>query len=763
MGWISKFRRGSAGSSAPLEQEGSPAKSAVNASAINAYSSDEPIASKEQDRFGRAPFAKRIAETIAHRVDPSSLVVGLFGSWGDGKTSVLKMMEEALVQHPNVMAIRFNPWHFPSEDTLLRGFFATLSSALGKEPEFKERAAELLQAYGGILSLISVSLPGIDINPGEAAKSIGESLSRSSLDQLKEKIDTLLGQSGKRLVILIDDIDRLDRDETHAIFKLVKLSASFRYTCYVLAFDDAVVASALGERYGSGGQEAGRAFLEKIIQVPLHLPRADRISLRQMAFEGVEQALARSDITLDQPQIDVFTRHFVDGLEPKLETPRIAKLYTNSLMFALPLIKGEVNIAEFMLIEGMRVFYPQLYAAIRGNPDLFLQGDPDRRMRNLELPTSPIDNLLEHAMPSATKSERENFRARFIAGLFPRAGNMTYGAEWDEKWAANQRVCSERYFRRYFVYGVPEGDIPDTAITTLISRLATSDIAGQRALLKSYSARAIPKLIEVLRERADAVEPPVALPLALAIAMNGDLLPQERGPFVLGGTFTQAGILISQLMRQIPDNERQAGVEGVVRSAEPLTFAMECVRWLTHSTDRREEYRVLPDEADEFIYALFADRVRLANVNQPLFQQFGRDAPGLYWHLQKVHGRADIESQLHGVFNAKPELLDQFLDTYVGEGWGIESGLPTRSDLRRNVYDEVVSIISPEYVVSNLRARYGPEIEQPQYRIEGSAVARRIAHQFAYIHQAVSAEEAAQTAVSASASHVSFRGDIHPK
>ncbi|MDM9595838.1 P-loop NTPase fold protein [Pseudomonas guariconensis] len=156
------------------------------------YFSDEPINSKHQDRFGRAPYAARIAETIARRLDPSSIVIGLFGPWGDGKTSVLKMMEESLDQHGQVVTIRFNPWHFPSEDALLRGFFSTLAEALGKEPAFKEKAAALLESYGGILSVISVALPGVEINPGEAAKQIGESLSKVSLDNLKDQIDALI-------------------------------------------------------------------------------------------------------------------------------------------------------------------------------------------------------------------------------------------------------------------------------------------------------------------------------------------------------------------------------------------------------------------------------------------------------------------------------------------------------------------------------------------------------------------------------------------
>ena len=57
------------------------------------YASDQPIATRADDRFNRAPFATRMADTIATRVDPASIVIGLYGPWGDGKTSVLEMME----------------------------------------------------------------------------------------------------------------------------------------------------------------------------------------------------------------------------------------------------------------------------------------------------------------------------------------------------------------------------------------------------------------------------------------------------------------------------------------------------------------------------------------------------------------------------------------------------------------------------------------------------------------------------------------------
>src|SRR5438094_267400 len=70
-----------------------------------------------------------------------------------------------------------------------------------------------------------------------------------------------LTETGKRVVLFIDDVDRLDRKEIQAAFKLVKLSAGFDHTSYVLAFDDEMVAAALGETYGGGG--SGMAVIPK--------------------------------------------------------------------------------------------------------------------------------------------------------------------------------------------------------------------------------------------------------------------------------------------------------------------------------------------------------------------------------------------------------------------------------------------------------------------------------------------------------------------
>jgi predicted KAP-like P-loop ATPase len=145
------------------------------------------------------------------------------------------------------------------------------------------------------------------------------------------------------------------------------------------------------------------------VQVPLHLPPPERGVLRQFCFDGVSEALDLAGIQLVESQSQEFALRFIDGLEPALTTPRMARRYANALMFVLPLLKGEVNIVELLLLDGMRVLYPAVYRFIRDHPSIFL-GDGTALFWETALPDGGSQKqIAEKALASA------------VAGLSPDA------------------------------------------------------------------------------------------------------------------------------------------------------------------------------------------------------------------------------------------------------------------------------------------------------------------------------------------------------
>jgi predicted KAP-like P-loop ATPase len=225
----------------------------------SSYITDEPVKTKDDDQLDRYPIAQRIVKTIVARNDPSSLVIGLYGEWGEGKSTVLNFVDSIFSSEykDSVCCIRFNPWYFRNEDQLLTNFFELLAGELeGGIITNKERVGTFFKDYLGAIIPTNalklglevpntVKLSGLDV--GRTFEGWGEKLSEVTLDERKENLESFLEDKKQKIVIMIDDIDRLDKDEIQTVLKLVKLLANFKHTTYILAFDVEMVATAVGK------------------------------------------------------------------------------------------------------------------------------------------------------------------------------------------------------------------------------------------------------------------------------------------------------------------------------------------------------------------------------------------------------------------------------------------------------------------------------------------------------------------------------------
>ncbi|HXB43376.1 MAG TPA: P-loop NTPase fold protein, partial [Puia sp.] len=236
---------------------------------------DKPIDLRSEDKFQRYNFAQEIAKIVSSGNYTSSLVVGIYGKWGEGKTSVMNFIKAEIPKDTTVI-INFNPWRFSDENQLIHSFFSSIAVALKKRLISRsKRALELLGNYGdSIGSLSNIVLPGSGL-VFNAGKKMAEKLNKESIEELKKKVDDLIIEANCNFVVFIDDIDRLNVEEVQAVFKLVKLLGDFPRTTYILSFDEDMVAAALGPKYGNRDKTSGYDFLEKIIQIPLHLPKAN--------------------------------------------------------------------------------------------------------------------------------------------------------------------------------------------------------------------------------------------------------------------------------------------------------------------------------------------------------------------------------------------------------------------------------------------------------------------------------------------------------
>ncbi len=696
------------------------------------YSGDHPIHIPAEDRFNRWPFAKRIADTLRDRKDPSCIVVGIYGAWGEGKTSVLNLIESELKSEAKVAVVRFNPWYFRSEAVLIKGLFETLAEGVGKKLASKgEQFGDVLGKLGTFLSLASASVAGglVSINPGEAVGKIAKELSQADLSDYRERIQEILQEADVRVVVLIDDIDRMERQEIQALFKTVRLSADFERIAYVLAFDRDVVAASLGERYGGGEASQGAAFLEKILQVPLHLPRARKEALRQIVFDGTDAALKLAGIDVSNEKGQTIGNYLVSGLESRLSTPRQAHLFSNALLFALPILKGEVNVVDQILIEGLRIFYPFIYEAIRSNPQHFC-----------DYPSKDKARIILEKVTSSLTSEQQTDVQSLLEYLFPRVSARGYGNEWDTTWAREQRICSPQYFERFFTYGIDKSEVSDIEFDSFLMTMRESAPRESLKLWEDFaSPERISAVIDKLRQRLDNIKSRLAENIATAIAATGKNLPRQEDLFF--STFGQAAILVSRLIDGLADLETKATLaDSVVSIADPLPFAAEIVR-LLGPLDRSGK-AVLEEGPLRRIGANLAKRIEEECRAEWVFSKYGRESIGLLWTWKQY--ASNVQSYVSEGLQRDIGRLDEFLSSFLGQAYS--SGLPVRTDFRREGYDNIASIVDPGVVNELVMQAYGDKILPEEYHFgDDTPDDLRIANQFAYIHRHVIAEEAKES------------------
>ena len=464
-------------------------------SQLSRLSNDDPLLDPDQDRLHRRPFAEHLAQSI-RSIDPSEgFVFALTGPWGSGKTTVLNFTEKLLRDHDEegndpIVIVHFNAWWLSGSDKLLQDFFKQFRSALNpRRIGWKAKLLKYLPPYSDPLTKYAAalveSLPYVRRLAAQFRKL--NAAREADINGLRRKIDKKLKEFPGRIVVVIDDLDRLRPDEIGLVFRLVKAVANFPRTIYLLAYDEPVVIRAVGDN------KAGREYLDKIVQLPLALPAPDRPSLVELFSQGLEEILADTQ----EPLLDweELRRLYREGIEGFLTTPRHVARFLNLLRATYPLVQGEVNAVDFIGIQALRQFVPTMYAFIANNKATFrrtLAADaiPDEETRN-EL--KYLENVLKSALESDWGKDHnvvEDIVRDILVKLFPSHG-MAFGNSASRPFNRNNlrekcSVCSDEVFDRYFFLGVPPGALSEAEFLATMSLLPDAGAFGNK--LKEFAS-----------------------------------------------------------------------------------------------------------------------------------------------------------------------------------------------------------------------------------------------------------------------------------
>lgn len=435
--------------------------------------SDGPITNIYEDKLKRGPLARKLASVIANRKESESYVIGIDGHWGAGKTSFINLMLDN-ISGESFIIYKFNPWVLSSHETVIKTFIKGLADVISPSLPCYSRSYSVFEKYVSEITSASFSVSGINFT---------SSKKETTLEKLKKEINIKILKSKKKIVIVIDDLDRLDPVDIKILIKTIKAIADFENTIFLVAYDRKVVAKYLDQpNEGFTGHE----YLKKIINVNYYLPQPDDNDIWQMLFSNID-TINTEFFGTDDIDNKRWSEVFHGGLNKSIQTIRDVKLLINSLSTTLPALSiADVNPVDVIAIESIRVFYPEVYGHISGNKEFFLGNTFLSAHRDEGGTQKKLDSLLESVLP-----ERREFLKKILVELFPKlsSGGIGYGGEWQDIWTKEKRVCSQEKFPYYFQFGIPSGSISDAEVEGFTNLLKENvELSEIEGILKNYDS-----------------------------------------------------------------------------------------------------------------------------------------------------------------------------------------------------------------------------------------------------------------------------------
>ncbi len=236
------------------------------------------------------------------------MTIAVQGDWGTGKTSVMQMVyneiskktENDEVKH----CIWFNTWQFSQFDLGEKLPLLMMSKLItgigGKDTESMKNEAKNVLA--GIINIASGVFSQGAADSSRLTDALFKEDFAKSLDRMTAIFEKLVeknveNSSTDRVVIFVDDLDRLAPGKAVELLEVMKNFLDCKNCVFVLAIDYGVVVRGVREKYGNDfDEEKGRSFFDKIIQVPFKMPVSD-YNIKEYVGKNLEHIKVSVDDT----------------------------------------------------------------------------------------------------------------------------------------------------------------------------------------------------------------------------------------------------------------------------------------------------------------------------------------------------------------------------------------------------------------------------------------------------------------------------------
>lgn len=405
---------------------------------------EKELTKSEDDLLDVNIFVESIENSLLQCKPNETFVISLIGKWGNGKTSVINLLKQKINSGDSAVINTFNPWKYDNKLSLFEGFYNYIFKALNKNFGYFSYKKLLKKYERTIFSLIK----------DKTSISLGEIINLSDerdIEEIKNSINDCIKFSDKKIIVVIDDIDGLTKEQILLVFKTIKTLFNFNNVVYILCYDEERINKIFDEEL-----KIDSNYLDKIVQDKIVMPIIENGTICKIGSQCILNLLNIYEIeNYDRKRLENILNLIFKDFKNVREIIRFINTISISIKSCSKL---GLDICDYLALEYVKFKDLKLYTTIYNNAKMFVSMDTEY---NIDYDFIDANRFNEKAKQFYKEifDEKENLE-EIIANVFPYVENYknnhqiknTYYFVSDDRKTSilNKRCFNGRFFKCYF-------------------------------------------------------------------------------------------------------------------------------------------------------------------------------------------------------------------------------------------------------------------------------------------------------------------------
>ena len=350
------------------------------------------------DLLDRQSVINQLYNTIINCYPSRTFTIGLNGQWGSGKTTiinnVLKLIKDNNIEGLFVI-VRFDPWKYNDERAMLKGLIEQIMINIDLNPEIED----LDQLVNSIIDVVFYD-----------SKNSFKSILNSGIKNIQSKIkveniiNNYLLKHGKRMILIIDNLDRIDSDKIKFMLKIISTTLNLKNTINLLLYDDSIIQKELDKCFGTDGLNV--KYMDKIVQLKIDVPEIDSNKIEELKNAISNHLMYDNEPIIQKELLSNITFNDIRELKRFINNI-LSSLTSNYLLLTDNHVDNHdvldfLNKNDLINLEFIKSKNPNLYYDIWENKSFYISDD---RKYDTDLFTFDYNRL--------NKSAKEHFEQLF--------------------------------------------------------------------------------------------------------------------------------------------------------------------------------------------------------------------------------------------------------------------------------------------------------------------------------------------------------------